>query len=122
VREVAGGVAVELQGYVAIDVGEVGIGGGSRTGAVGIDAPLDPLVEDVVRLIDGLGDRAAGVLERDIRQPVAVVPSVFFLDAGGDRGLGEPVPFVVVGVVVRAVGGEPGCCRWSSSRCSSGCR
>jgi hypothetical protein len=108
VSEVGVGSAVELEDGLDAVVSEEVIAGGGSAGAVGVGMAAGPAVEYVVLVFDGFGDGAAGSFEGDFCQAIAVVPGVVLVSATGNGGFPRAVPFVVVGVVVRAVGSRQG--------------
>ena len=73
---------------------------------VRLDAAADPAIEHVVDLVDLLRDGLVRILERDLRQPVAVVPGVLLDLSVADSRPRQAVPFIVLRVIVRAIAGE----------------
>ena len=78
-----------------------------RAGAVGVDPLTDAVIPNIVGEPIFQNHGAAGVLDLYVRQAVPVVPGELPSLAVGDSGLGQDVAFIVKGVIVRAIAGQP---------------
>lgn len=76
-NQVAGARLVELQDDLAIvvDIERLANGAAAQR-AIRVEGPFDELVKRIILVVDRLGDLVRCVLERDVREPVAVVPGV----------------------------------------------
>lgn len=78
-----------------------------RSVSVRIELLPDPPVEHIVLELDFAGHSAARVLEDQIGLPIPMVPSLLDLRIVRYLRPRNPVPFIVIGVVVRPVAGHP---------------
>src|SRR6266550_2248286 len=77
-----------------------------RAAACRVELFADQAVKDVIDIVHVFRERAAGGVILDVGEPVVIVPGVGRVRAAADRGLLSEIAFVVVGIVVRAVGGQ----------------
>ena len=97
---------VELQGDLAVVVGKHPLLAGCAA-AVQKHLATDEVVVGIVAVLNPVELLIGRVLGGDLYQPVAVVPSVIRVGVVTDLGAFGDVAFIIVRVIVRAVGGEP---------------